>query len=205
MLLVVSFARPSFAQNNPTQCSPIYSGNYALCCKSAAGAIANKNQCSAYDAGIRTTTTAPAAPTRGTVGSSVATPPINSATQSATSGVDFGSSISPGSPTAINQCSAIKLNSLIKIMVWIKCVIVVAIIPLVFALAFLFFLWGVFKFIRSSESKDKEEGKKTIIAGLIGLFVMTSVWGIVKIAQNTLGVSSGVPFLQTQYLDTKAK
>lgn len=97
-------------------------------------------------------------------------------------------------------CDAIKLNSLFNILIWIKCFIVNAIIPLIFALAFLFFLWGIFKFMRASDAKSKQESQKLIWWGLIGLFVMVSVWGIIKILGTTLGIESTVPMLQTEYL-----
>lgn len=103
----------------------------------------------------------------------------------------------PGSGSAeLNRCASIKFVSLLDILMWIKCIIVVAIIPLIFALAFMFFMWGVMKFIMASDSTKREEGKKFIIAGLIGLFVMTSLWGIITIVGNTLGTGSAVPLLQ---------
>ncbi|MBP9701270.1 MAG: hypothetical protein KBD54_02650 [Candidatus Pacebacteria bacterium] len=105
---------------------------------------------------------------------------------------------SQSSASELSQCSKIKFMSLLDILIWIKCIIVVAIIPLIFALALLFFLWGVMKFIGASDSTKKEEGKKFIIAGIIGLFVMTSLWGIIKILGTTLGIESTVPALQTK-------
>lgn len=101
------------------------------------------------------------------------------------------------SSSQLNQCSSIKFISLLDILMWVKCIIVVAIIPLIYALAFMFFLWGVMKFINANDSPKREEGKKFIIAGLIGLFVMTSLWGIVTIVGKTLGTGSAVPLLQT--------
>lgn len=97
----------------------------------------------------------------------------------------------------LSQCSSIKFVSLLDILIWVKCIIVVAIIPLIYALAFVFFLWGVMKFINANDSTKREEGKKFIIAGLIGLFVMTSLWGIITIVSKTLGTGSAIPLLQT--------
>jgi hypothetical protein len=56
--------------------------------------------------------------------------------------------------------------------------------------------------MRADAQKDKDEGKQYIYVGLIGLFVMVSVWGILKILSTTLGISSVVPALQTDYLST---
>ncbi len=101
------------------------------------------------------------------------------------------------------QCSSIKFLSLLDILIWIKCIIVIAIIPLIFTAALAFFLWGVMKFIAASDSTKKKEGKNFMIAGLIGLFVMTSLWGLINIVSNTLGTGSVVPVLQTSSLKKK--
>jgi len=63
-------------------------------------------------------------------------------------------------------------------------------IPLVFTLALLCFFWGVVKYIWA-EGSGKDEGKKIMIWGIIALFVMSSVWGIVAFIQsNLLGTTS---------------
>lgn len=51
-------------------------------------------------------------------------------------------------------------------------------IPLVFSLALLLFFWGVVKYIWS-EGQGKDEGKKFMIWGVVALFVMSSIWGII--------------------------
>ncbi len=100
------------------------------------------------------------------------------------------------------SCSAIKFKSLLDILVWVKCVITSIIIPLIFTLAFLFFLWNVIRFMNASDSRNKEEAKERMWWGIIALFVMLSVWGIIKILSNTLGIEPSVPMLQTKtYLD----
>ncbi len=60
-------------------------------------------------------------------------------------------------------------------------------IPILIGLALIFFFWGLVKYVRSAESGD---GKKIMIAGLVGLFIMVSVWGIIRLAQSVLGVQS---------------
>lgn len=101
---------------------------------------------------------------------------------------------------AVAACSAIKFNTILDIAIWAKCIIGAIVIPGIFTLALVVFLWGVFKFIRATADADKQEGKQFIYMGLIGLFVMVSVWGIIKIVGDTLGVKSAVPMLQTDYL-----
>ena len=62
-------------------------------------------------------------------------------------------------------------------------------IPIVFALALLFFLWGLTKYIFAAGNEDaKESGKRIMIWGIIALFIMASVWGIVAFLQDLFGV-----------------
>lgn len=105
--------------------------------------------------------------------------------------------------TALLACSKISFVSLLDILIWLKCIIGAAIIPFIFALAFLFFLWGMVMYIRGSDDvKKRQESKKFIYWGIIGLTVMVSVWGIVKIVNSTFGLGNTVPKLQTDYLKT---
>ncbi len=58
-----------------------------------------------------------------------------------------------------------------------------------FFVAMLYFFWGIFKFVLSSGNpSDHEEGKKAILWGLIGMFIMFSVFGIIHIILNTFGI-----------------
>ena len=61
---------------------------------------------------------------------------------------------------------------------------------LLIAVALLVFLWGLMKFIlRIGGAEGKvEEGKNLMKWGLISLFVMVSVWGIVGFFQRALGI-----------------
>lgn len=114
-------------------------------------------------------------------------------------GVGGSPSASPQSGSEVlKECSAIKFKSLLDILIWIKCVITSVLIPLIFAVAFLFFLWNVLQFMRSAENTQKEEAKQRMGWGIIALFVMVGVWGIITILSGTLGIKASVPFLQTQ-------
>ena len=70
--------------------------------------------------------------------------------------------------------------------------IINVVVLIILALAFLFFLIGVFRYITAKEDKAKTEARNNMIYGIIGLFVMFSVWGLVKILQNTFTGVSGV-------------
>ncbi len=63
------------------------------------------------------------------------------------------------------------------------------IIRLAFVIALLVFFWGIFEFIRSETAdKSRELGKKKILYGLLGMFIMFSVYGIMRLILNTLGI-----------------
>ena len=77
---------------------------------------------------------------------------------------------------------------------------ILMITPIVISASLLVFFWGMAKFIYSTGNKiDLELAKKLMIWGVIALFVMTSVWGIIRIFTDTLGDESPVswPFLPT--------
>ena len=51
------------------------------------------------------------------------------------------------------------------------------------------FMWGIIRYISAGDDETKvEEGRNLIIFGLIGLAVMVSVWGLVKIIADTFGI-----------------
>lgn len=62
------------------------------------------------------------------------------------------------------------------------------IIPVVIALTVVIFFWGLFKYVKDA-GKGHKVGRNIMISGLLALFVMVSVWGIIRLMQNTLGVS----------------
>ncbi len=67
--------------------------------------------------------------------------------------------------------------------------ILAPLIKLMIALAIVFFLWGVFKFIKEDGDK-KEEGRNFMFWGIVGIFVMISVWGLVNILVYTFKLNT---------------
>lgn len=70
-----------------------------------------------------------------------------------------------------------------------------SIIPVLMILATIVFLWGVIKYITAGGDEEAlKTGRAYMIFGLIGLFVMVAVWGIVVLLINTFGVGGvGIP------------
>ena len=59
---------------------------------------------------------------------------------------------------------------------------------IIFALAFLYFFWGVGQFIlHSNDQKAREDGKKRMMWGVVALFVMFSIYGILYFLGETIG------------------
>ena len=68
--------------------------------------------------------------------------------------------------------------------------LITALVPLVGSLAFLAFLIGIARFIFSAgDTKSHEDGKFLMIWGLVALFVMFSIWGIIRLLASTFGFS----------------
>jgi hypothetical protein len=63
-------------------------------------------------------------------------------------------------------------------------------LPIVVAIALLAFFWGLVKFIFAGE-EGKKEGQHLMIWGLVALFVMVSVWGLVRFIGNAVGIGQG--------------
>lgn len=63
-----------------------------------------------------------------------------------------------------------------------------AIIALLFAVAFLVFVFGIFKyfFFSQSDPKARADGRAFILWGLVGLAVLFSVWGLVRLVIGIL-------------------
>ena len=99
-----------------------------------------------------------------------------------------------GGPT----CKNASMDSVTGIITWASCLLMQAVVPFLFMLATAGFIYGLIKFYLNPDSKqNKEEGKKFIVGGLIALFVMTAMWGIVKVFTGTFKVENTMPQLPT--------
>jgi hypothetical protein len=70
-------------------------------------------------------------------------------------------------------------------------VIINPILALFFAVGLLVFVWGVVQFIwgLGTEASHKEEGKQHMMWGIVGMFIMTAAWAILKFIANSINVS----------------
>jgi len=61
-----------------------------------------------------------------------------------------------------------------------------SVIPLIIGIAVLVFLWGLVQYVTAGADEEKKAAARGIIIyGIIIIFVMTSVWGFVKILSTT--------------------
>ena len=65
-------------------------------------------------------------------------------------------------------------------------------VGIIIGLAVLYFLWGVAQFILAAGNEEKvKEGRATMLWGIITLFVMVALWGLVAIVLDTFGLYDG--------------
>lgn len=66
--------------------------------------------------------------------------------------------------------------------------IVLPLVALIFALAVLLFIWGLFGFFMSGDDSAKRiEGRNHILWGTVGIAIMVSVYGIIRFVASSVG------------------
>jgi hypothetical protein len=197
---------PIVPVGSTSSCNPITDYKYMACCypkttvpsgTSLTALLEQDRQCKSYEPVYCKDHPNASMCAQGTLGGgTIGTAPVNG-------GVATGI-IAPtpqSSSAELASCSTIRFDSLLDILIWLKCVIAAVVIPFIFMLAFLFFLWGMVQYIRNADNeKKRQESKKFMYYGILGLTVMVSVWGIVRIVNSTFGFGNTVPELQTDYL-----
>lgn len=75
-------------------------------------------------------------------------------------------------------------------------------VPVLFAIAFIVFLYGIAKayIFSTGDEEAVKSGHKIILWGVIGFVVMVSLWGLVNVVANSFGLGGGfAPTLPTSY------
>ena len=59
----------------------------------------------------------------------------------------------------------------------------VVVVPVIFALAFLVFVWGVVNYfiLNAGDETKRSEGRAFVLWGLLGMVLLFSVWGFVNL------------------------
>lgn len=83
--------------------------------------------------------------------------------------------------------------SVVTLMKSIDRVIINPIIFFLFALAMVYFLYGVAQYFLSPDNEEVRKNSKSVMLwGIVGLFVMVAVFGIMRLILNTVGTSNKV-------------
>ncbi len=81
--------------------------------------------------------------------------------------------IPPAAKTFVGKISTLILNPLIALL---------------FGIATLYFIYGVLQYIWNPDNEEaRTTGKQSMIWGIVGMFVMVSVFGIMRLLINSIG------------------
>ncbi|OGG52000.1 hypothetical protein A3C18_04170 [Candidatus Kaiserbacteria bacterium RIFCSPHIGHO2_02_FULL_54_11b] len=69
-----------------------------------------------------------------------------------------------------------------------------ALIGLFITVAIVVFFWGLIKYLMVA-GEEKSEGLQIMFYGVIAIFVMVSIWGIIRLLQSTFKVTSTDPVI----------
>ena len=79
----------------------------------------------------------------------------------------------------LNKVNALILNPLILLM---------------FSVSFVYFIYGIVKFLSADVAdKSREEARNSIMWGIVGMVIMFSVYGIIKFILYTYGIPTTGP------------
>ena len=96
--------------------------------------------------------------------------------------------------TTTDFCSTLNKKTLGDIINFFSCTLIKSVIPLLFTLSIAGFIWGMIQFFLNPENEEKRKsGKSYMLWGLITLFVMISMWGLVGVLGTTFGVKPLLP------------
>jgi len=70
-----------------------------------------------------------------------------------------------------------------------------AAIGLLITLAIIAFFWGLIRYLFTEGTEGKAAGLKIMLMGVITIFVMVSIWGLVRLLQSTFQVTSTTPVI----------
>ncbi len=91
---------------------------------------------------------------------------------------------------SLGTCPEISYSSLKNLVAFLVCLINKFFVPILATLALIFFIWGIIQYVINADNEEaRAEGRKVIIWGIVGLFAMVGIWGLVNLLISTLGVN----------------
>ncbi len=98
-----------------------------------------------------------------------------------------------------NQACDDNIGNISDVLDLVGCIIKKGLIPLLITLSIIIFIIGVIKYIaKADEATERKQGRMFMIYGIIALFVMVSIWGLVGIIQGTFGLGTNILIPQLQ-------
>lgn len=92
-----------------------------------------------------------------------------------------------GAGTSTTTCSN-EFTTFADFLNFISCIINSALIQIAITLALVYFMWGVVQYVLSSDSaEERKKSKEVMFWGVISMFVIVSVWGIVLAFKKLFG------------------
>ncbi len=70
-----------------------------------------------------------------------------------------------------------------------------SLIGLLITAAIVALFWGIVRYLFSQGSEAKTDGLKVAMYGVVAIFLMVSIWGIIRLLQNTFKVTSTDPII----------
>ncbi|MDQ3075716.1 MAG: hypothetical protein M3Q34_01135 [bacterium] len=102
--------------------------------------------------------------------------------------IAFAQGTGSGGSAAI--CQLISGFTFAGLLDYISCILGSSVMGVIFALAIVYFMWGVVQYtLYPDEEAKKEKGKSMMIWGIIALTVMFSVYGLIRVTRSTFGLT----------------
>lgn len=96
----------------------------------------------------------------------------------------------------MNVCPVSSIKNLTDLINFFTCTLMDSIVPLLMALAVVGFVYGIIQYFLNPDNEEKRKaGKNFMFWGIVTLFVMVSIWGLVGILSNTFFGSSSNPVM----------
>lgn len=94
----------------------------------------------------------------------------------------------PGAPTPQGGTSS---GNLIAGLLSIAKKTLDTIIPIIIVLGVIYFIWAVIQYVTVKDEEERGKARSHMIMGLIALFVIVSIWGLIGFIATTTGVGQG--------------
>ncbi|MFA7285486.1 MAG: hypothetical protein WC011_01400 [Candidatus Paceibacterota bacterium] len=90
-------------------------------------------------------------------------------------------------------CSLATNPKIQDVISYTSCILNLSVVPLIFSLALVMFVYGVMQYVLNEADEGKrEKGKQFMVWGIIALTVMVSVWGLVNLLGGTFGINTRI-------------